>query len=981
MKKFLVFLTILLFVSSSMLHAAKPVSSEITRKAGRIYLPDDPINQSGYIEPGPVRDDPHRDDWIGERIMVGDTWYDYQSNGSVGRMIAMDANGGVHITWMDGYSADMANSQRHMKYNYRMVGEDWLNVDGEIIDGGTRGGYGCIDLTTENEQRALAVYHNTLGDLSWSMCGVDWQLGIGAFENVQIPRYPDAAVLWPQGVMSPAGRIHIVYNRLTGGQLMSYAQGALDRNGSPVFGENPTIIGDTHLNTYRIANSPNSERAAITWMQSRVDKLDIHDPAQWENLLAYQMNNDLMLVWTDDGINWNFDEPLNITDNIPPDPRQEGSASYGDTLRAFTTHDIIFDAEDNIHVVFDARLLLVKAIPGEGLPIDNLTLDYSYLFHWSEANEEITAVADGWYSQLIYDENEVPIRRPEPGAWRSNVCNPSLAYGDNGDLYCVYNYYPYEDYSIRDLCNGDIAVTVSEDNGLTWYYPTRITETWSGPEAADGEHFCESYPTVDERADEFLHITYEMDTEPGTPIQNNDSPATLCPWYYHSLSVDEVLRDSIWTGPPWHVDLRPYLQDIRRAQGVPIIGEAVQVSATAQPNGDRDLVSIMLEYVVNGDIDNVVSLDMAAGGDDLYTGEIPGQDEDGAFIWYRIRVVDNEGLETIKPEGWWYSYVVRPEGGLLIRDVQYRNTDWTASDASPYEGYEVTVSGVVSTPTEFAEEFGGYAIQEASEFWSGVIIRGAEDLAIGDLVRVTGIVRERDADDSDKWAYMTYIEVKDPADAVELGREDPPVPLAVQISDLKFATNAEQLEGLLISLGNFEIGTMNVNIEFQGLYYPITDAGEVVENEGWFTTYGLSEDDRDRLEFDTFTQGTVVLWMTGIFVENQTYAIAPRGIEDVGETSVREKQVSIPERPSLDPAFPNPFNSTTQIGFDLPVAGWVNLSVFDLSGRLISTILQEEVNAGHHSTSFDANDLANGVYLLRLETANISVNQKLVLVK
>jgi hypothetical protein len=979
MKKFLVFLAIFLLATSTALQAAKSLPPEVTRKADRIHLPGDPINQSGYVEPGPVRDDPRRDDWIGDRALVGDTWYDYQSNGSVGRMIAMDQDAGIHITWMDGYGSDMGASQRHMKYNYLRAGDDWLNMDGEVVDGGLRGGYGCIDLTTDETPRAMVFYHNTLDGIVWSMCGVDWDLGVGAFNNVQVPRYPDSPVLWPQGVMSPEGRIHIAYNRLENGRMLSYAQGALDRGGAPVFGENPTPVADTHLNTYRIASSPNSERVAITWMRSRVDNLDIHDFAQWDGFLAYQMNNDLMLAWTDDGINWNFNEPVNITDNIPPDPRQEGSSSYGDTLRTYATHDIIFDAQDNIHVIFDARLLRVQAIPEGNPPVDGLTNDMSYLFHWSEDAEEITAVADGWFSQLIYDENDEPILKPEPGAWRSNVCNPSMAYAENGDLYCVYNYYPHGDYSIRDRCNGDVAVTVSEDNGATWYYPTMITETFSGPEAADGEHFCESYPTVDEKVDDFIHITYEMDTEPGTSIQDDDMPATLCQWYYHALSVDEVLKDSIWTGPPWHVDLRPYLQDISRAQGVPLINEAVQVSVTAQPNGGRELASVSLEYVLNGDLDNVASVDMAAGEDDMYTGEIPAQAEDGTTVWYRIRVSDNEDVENLKPEGWWYSYVVRPEGGLLIRDVQYRNPEWTASDASPYEGYQVTVSGVVSTTAEFADEYGAYAIQEASEHWSGVIIRGAIDLAVGDLVQVTGFVRESDENDPDMWAFMTYIELEDPEDVVEIGREESPVPLAVDISDLRFETNAEQLEGLLVSVEECQIDTLNVELDFQGIYFPITDAAED-ENEGWLTTYGLSRDDQDELEFGTFVQGTFLFNLTGIFVENQTYAIAPRSIDDM-EVSVKEPQTHLPIRATLDPAFPNPFNSSTQIGFEIPVADMVNLSVFDLSGRLVSTIMSEEMTAGRYSTSFDAIDLANGVYLLHLETGSTAINQKLVLVK
>jgi hypothetical protein len=59
---------------------------------------------------------PRQDDFIGDRNEAGDTYYDYQTNGTVGKMIAVDSLGGVHVTWMDGYDAD--NEPRHQKYNY-----------------------------------------------------------------------------------------------------------------------------------------------------------------------------------------------------------------------------------------------------------------------------------------------------------------------------------------------------------------------------------------------------------------------------------------------------------------------------------------------------------------------------------------------------------------------------------------------------------------------------------------------------------------------------------------------------------------------------------------------------------------------------------------------------------------------------------------------------------------------------------------------
>ena len=174
---------------------------------------------------------------------------------------------------------------------------------------------------------------------------------------------------------------------------------------------------------------------------------------------------------------------------------------------------------------------------------------------------------------------------------------------------------------------------------------------------------------------------------------------------------------------------------------------------------------------------------------------------------------------------------------------------------------------------DFAAEYGGFAIQEADSFWSGIVVRGVDDLTYGNLYRLTGTVMERDPDDPDKWAYMTYLEIDDPQNVEDIGRAEVPEPMDVQIRDMRFTTNAEHLEGMLIRIRNFEIGLINVVDELRGIYFPITDAGVPDENKAWMTTYGLSDADKEELEIDRFTEGTAIESLAGIFVENETYAI------------------------------------------------------------------------------------------------------------
>lgn len=83
---------------------------------------------------------------------------------------------------------------------------------------------------------------------------------------------------------------------------------------------------------------------------------------------------------------------------------------------------------------------------------------------------------------------------------------------------------------------------------------------------------------------------------------------------------------------------------------------------------------------------------------------------------------------------------------------------------------------------------------------------------------------------------------------------------------------------------------------------------------------------------------------------------------------------------SLDPAFPNPFNSLTTIPFSLNSAGDVSLTLFDMTGREIATLFEGTMTAGRHTTSFDAAsfDMSSGVYYLQLSAGTQTTGQKLL---
>jgi hypothetical protein len=97
--------------------------------------------------------------------------------------------------------------------------------------------------------------------------------------------------------------------------------------------------------------------------------------------------------------------------------------------------------------------------------------------------------------------------------------------------------------------------------------------------------------------------------------------------------------------------------------------------------------------------------------------------------------------------------------------------------------------------------------------------------------------------------------------------------------------------------------------------------------------------------------------------------------------AVDENGSGIPDKYLLHQNYPNPFNPTTQIRFELPEAAYVELNVFDMLGRLVEQLVHEEMDAGIHTTPFDASDIAGGVYIYQLRTGTVIHNRRMILLK
>ena len=90
---------------------------------------------------------------------------------------------------------------------------------------------------------------------------------------------------------------------------------------------------------------------------------------------------------------------------------------------------------------------------------------------------------------------------------------------------------------------------------------------------------------------------------------------------------------------------------------------------------------------------------------------------------------------------------------------------------------------------------------------------------------------------------------------------------------------------------------------------------------------------------------------------------------------------NVPGEYSLSQNYPNPFNPTTTISYQLPKSSFVKLTIYDISGRSIQTLVDEKKNAGYYSVEWNAENVCSGVYFYRIAAGNFVAVKKGLLVK
>ena len=109
------------------------------------------------------------------------------------------------------------------------------------------------------------------------------------------------------------------------------------------------------------------------------------------------------------------------------------------------------------------------------------------------------------------------------------------------------------------------------------------------------------------------------------------------------------------------------------------------------------------------------------------------------------------------------------------------------------------------------------------------------------------------------------------------------------------------------------------------------------------------------------------------------------GMSNTSELSINHDQIS-PEQFALYQNYPNPFNPITTLRYDLPENSYVNVTVYDMLGRVVNTLVQESQTAGYKSVIWDGKNtngkpVSAGIYLYQIQAGEYLQTKKMVLLK
>jgi hypothetical protein len=488
----------LMIVSLVLFLVLPAISAELARKTtphfDRIIVGDEPLPNVTAIpwSPNAATQSPG--------TVVGTTYFDYQSNGSSGNRVAVGSDGSVFFAWTNGL-----NWERPRKVYFNWVdrfGQWYSNGIGDNVFSDSVTGYCQVSMAYGN--RGVIACH--AGANVFSQIAIDGDPpGFGIFNVYNAPDLVSGnrRVIWPYVAVDRNNLIHLVMSENSNAQnpqRLCYARYNPANNSWWPNATNPQYIDSVKTISSVIAASPVSNKVVIAY-----SKMTDSSSQTW---------NDICYYLSQDGTTWDFaNGRVNVT-------------NYGDdedSLYAYTDVAVIFDYNDNFHIVWNANW-----------SVDANSYYYrTYLFHYNSARQAIDEVRTPWPDSLWLGSG------CDFGGWNRAICKMDLGVqpGTN-NLYAIWTQFDTSDCSAGGYSNGDIWMAYTSDGGTSWSQPDNLTNSHT-PNCEAGDCDSDHWASLADVVDGSLHLFYVNDKDAGGMPQTEGS-ATENPMMYYPILLSGI---------------------------------------------------------------------------------------------------------------------------------------------------------------------------------------------------------------------------------------------------------------------------------------------------------------------------------------------------------------------------------------------------------------------------------------------------------
>jgi len=480
-------------------------------------------------------------------IQVGETYYDLQTNASIGRRIYLHNDGTVSITWTTDPEGNSGFAQRGAGYNYNNGTSFIRNGEGNgnRVDN-FRSGWPSLGIFP-NGQEWIIAHDATDGGFrvskNDSKGSENWTTGPA------ILRYPGGQrPIWNRAANN-GNSIHLICNFSD-----SSAPGdprVISRNG--VRGPMMYSRSKDGGTTWDKANTmlPGYDSTRIVGGGGDNYAIDVN--GNTVAIVSGGLGDDVIL-WksTDDGETFT----RIIVDSFAYAPFSGNTLALDTPQCNDGSVDVLIDNNGDCHVFWGVSRIL-----------DDDSTDGAYSFFpatallasWSEATGLTQGIAG------VVDENANQTLDIEPGTWNSlqsgqlpsglgNVARtgntglvnmPSAGIDAQGRIFVTYSAPRENDVSIDNVNYRDVYLVYSVDGGANWSDPQNISQV---------QLLEDAFPAMARRVDDFVHIQWQQDETPGTNLQNNatggnNQPVVNNKIMYAAVPVSKIINNEIGQGP------------------------------------------------------------------------------------------------------------------------------------------------------------------------------------------------------------------------------------------------------------------------------------------------------------------------------------------------------------------------------------------------------------------------------------------------